>query len=167
MRNSAVREHDYTTLFRAEYPIVLRSVFLVTGDRGRAEEITQDSFAKLYAQWRRVAKYDRPDAWVRRVAIRMAIRAAVRERRRPALEMQVEGSATIAADPPDIDLARAVESLAPQQRACVVLYYFEDRSVPEITDLLEIAEPTVRVHLHRARQRLFDLLKEEVTDDVD
>jgi RNA polymerase sigma factor (sigma-70 family) len=68
---------------------------------------------------------------------------------------------------PDVDLARAVESLSPQQRACVVLYYFEDRSVPEITDLLEIAEPTVRVHLHRARQRLFDLLTEEVTDDVD
>lgn len=166
MRNSAVREHDYTTLFRAEYPIVLRSVFLVTGDRGRAEEITQDSFAKLYAQWRRVARYDRPDAWVRRVAIRMAIRAAARERRRPALESQV-GTSLASAALPDVDLARAVESLSPQQRACVVLYYFEDRSVPEITDLLEIAEPTVRVHLHRARQRLFDLLKEEVTDDVD
>ncbi len=146
--------------------MVLRSVFLVTYDRGRAEEITQEAFAKLFAQWRRVSRYDRPDAWVRRVAIRLAIRAAARERRRPALEADAFDPAA-GSSLPDIDLARAVASLAPQQRACVVLYYFEDRPIPEITDLLEIAEPTVRVHLHRARQRLFELLKEEVTDDVD
>jgi Sigma-70 region 2 len=53
----------------------LRSVFLIVRDRGRAEEITQEAFVKLYTHWRRVARYDRPDAWVRRVAIRMAIRS--------------------------------------------------------------------------------------------
>ena len=163
---SAVREQDYTALFRAEYPTVLRSVFLVTHDRGRAEDITQEAFAKLYAHWRKVSAYERPDAWVRRVAIRMAIRAAGRERRRPALELRAVDDADPDDAVPDLDLARAVASLAPQQRACVVLYYFEDRPVPEIVDLLDIAEPTVRVHLHRARQRLVDLLKEEVPDDA-
>ena len=162
---SAVRENSYTQLFRAEYPTVLRGVFLVLNDRGRAEDITQEAFAKLYAHWRRVSAYDRPDAWVRRVAIRMAIRASVREQRRPGLELLATDDDT-RGGLPDVDLARAVASLAPQQRACVVLYYFEDRAVPEIVDLLDIAEPTVRVHLHRARQRLSELLNEEVTDDV-
>jgi RNA polymerase sigma-70 factor (ECF subfamily) len=161
----SVRESRYTALFRDEYLTVLRSVFLVVNDRGRAEDITQEAFAKLYAHWRKVSRYDRPDAWVRRVAIRMAIRASGRERRRPSLEIR---SQTRPADPPmpDVDLARAVATLAPQQRACVVLHYFEDRPVAEIVDILGIAEPTVRVHLSRARQRLATLMREEVVGDV-
>ena len=162
---SAVRESSYTALFRAEYPMVLRSVFLVTRDRGRAEDITQEAFAKLYAHWHKVSRYDRPDAWVRRVAIRMAIRDASRERRRPSLELEATREET---DPRhhDVDLTRAVASLAPQQRACVVLYYFEDRPVADIVDILGIAEQTIRVHLHRARQHLAELLREEVSGDV-
>ena len=162
---SAVRETSYTALFRAEYPMVLRSVFLVTHDRGHAEDITQEAFVKLYAHWRKVSRYDRPDAWVRRVALRMAIRDASRERRRPNLELEASREDT-EPQQPDVDLSRAVATLAPQQRACVVLYYFEDRPVADIVDILGIAEQTIRVHLHRARQRLAELLREEVTGDV-
>lgn len=158
-------EATYAALFRLEYGTVLRSVFLIVHDRGRAEDITQEAFVKLYAHWRRVARYDRPDAWVRRVAVRMAIRSAERERRRPQLELEAAARSP-EADLPDVDLARAVASLSPQQRACVVLYYFEDRPVADIVDLLGIAEQTVRVHLHRARQRLAELLSEEVIGDA-
>jgi RNA polymerase sigma-70 factor (ECF subfamily) len=53
------------------------------------------------------------------------------------------------------------------QRAVVVLYYFEDRPTPEIVEILEMSQSTVRVHLTRARRRLADLLREEVDNDVD
>ena len=78
MRTEASAEFDWW--FRASYSSVARTVFLVTGDRGRAEEITQDAFAQLLQHWSSVRSYERPDAWVRRVAIRMAVKQAKRER---------------------------------------------------------------------------------------
>ena len=44
----------------------------------------------------------------------------------------------------------AVQRLSPQQRATVILHAQEQLSVAEIADVLRVAEPTVRVHLHRA-----------------
>ena len=44
----------------------------------------------------------------------------------------------------------AVQQLSPQQRAAVILHAQEQLSIAEIADVLRVAEPTVRVHLHRA-----------------
>lgn len=52
------------------------------------------------------------------------------------------------------------------QRTAVVLFYFEDRPVAEIADLLGCAPATARVHLHKARRRLAATLGGEVDDDV-
>ncbi len=52
------------------------------------------------------------------------------------------------------------------QRAAIVLFYFEDLPVAEIAHILDCAEPTARVHLHRARKRLAEVLGEEVSEDV-
>ena len=80
MRTEASAEFDWW--FRASYSSVARTVFLVVGDRGRAEEITQDAFVQMLRHWSSVRRYERPDAWVRRVAIRMAVKQAKRERMR-------------------------------------------------------------------------------------
>jgi RNA polymerase sigma factor (sigma-70 family) len=157
---------EFAWLFRAEYPLVLRSVFLVLRDRSLAEDITQEAFATLYTHWRRVSAYERPDAWVRRVAMRLAIHASRRERRRRVLERRSVSTP----DPPlaahDPDLARAIGDLPAMQRACVVLSYFEDLPTAEVAHILDIAESTARVHLTRARRTLAGRLREEVDDDA-
>jgi RNA polymerase sigma-70 factor (ECF subfamily) len=163
------RESEFTWFFRAEFPQVARTVFLVLRDAGRAEDIAQEAFLALYARWPRISRYERPDLWVRRVAIRLAVRAAGRERMRATRE---PGSpAAVAAAPPepaDPDVMAAIRTLSPAQRATVVLFYFEDRPVAEIAQILRSAESTVRVHLTRARARLAELLGErgEETTDV-
>ena len=47
------------------------------------------------------------------------------------------------------------------QRAAIVLHYYEDRPVAEIASILGCAEATARVHLHRGRKRLAELLGED------
>jgi RNA polymerase sigma-70 factor (ECF subfamily) len=153
-------ETEYAWLFATEFRPVARTVYLIVHDQGRAEDITQDAFVELLRRWHRISRYDRPGAWVRRIAIRMAIREAGRERRRSAAEVEAEPPAI--AQPADIDLLRAVGSLPPMQRAAVVLFYFEDRPVAELADILSCADATVRVHLSRGRRRLADLLSEEL-----
>jgi RNA polymerase sigma-70 factor, ECF subfamily len=63
----------------------------------------------------------------------------------------------------------AVESLPAHQRACVVLYYFEDLPLAEIADRLGVAEGTVKSRLARARealhQRLVGYIRMEVTSE--
>jgi RNA polymerase sigma factor (sigma-70 family) len=157
-------EAEYSWVYQAEYANVARSVFLILHDRQRAEDIAQDAFVQLYAHWRRVSRYERPDAWVRRVAIRMAVRHLKREQRRTTLEGDTDEPTL--RGPVDVDLLRAVGELSAAQRVAVVLFYFEDRPIAEIVDLLGSSEGAVKMSLQRARGRLAELLAEEVDDDV-
>lgn len=159
-------ELDYESVFRAGFATVSRTVFLIVGSRAVAEEITQEAFLKLLERWSRLRDYDRPEAWVRKVAVRMAVRHVGRERSRPLRELRAQPAAREEPPLPDPEVARAVSALAPMQRAVVALHYWEDRPVLEIARLLGVSESTVKQHLFRARARLADNLREEVTGDV-
>ena len=156
----AAHGQEYDWYFRACFAPVSRTVFLIIHDRGLAEDITQEAFYRMLRHWRTVSRYEAPEAWVRRVAIRIAVREVQRAAARPAKERLGQ---PVLPDPalPDPDLARAVAALTPMQRAAVVLYYWEDRPVAEIARVLEVSESTVKQHLHRARHRLAELLEEE------
>jgi RNA polymerase sigma-70 factor, ECF subfamily len=106
----------------------------------------------LFSRWRRISHHERPDAWVRRVAIRMAVRALRRERLRQRLDHEFDAAPP--SGPLDLDVLRAVAKLPSAQRAAIVLFYFEDRPITEVTDILACSEITAKVHLHRARKRL-------------
>lgn len=163
MRGAASEEYDWW--FRAAYAHVARTVFLVLHDRAQSEEIAQDAFVELYRNWSTVRGYERPDLWVRRVAIRMAVRRVKREQMRKERErlVVVADSYTQLRDP---DVASAVASLSPMQRAAVVLYYWADESVFDIARTLGVSESSVKQHLFRARARLATVLGEEVSGDV-
>lgn len=155
-------EIEFSVFFRAEFGAVLRTVSLMLRDDARAEEVTQDAFIQLLKNWPKVSRYDRPQAWVRRVAIRLAMRVIRRDRLWAVARFKL---APAGASPgPSLDVADAIGRLSSSQRAAIVLHYYEDRPVVEIAAILGCAEPTARVHLHRARQRLRELLGE--VDDV-
>ncbi|HEX2361152.1 MAG TPA: sigma-70 family RNA polymerase sigma factor [Jiangellaceae bacterium] len=159
-------ETEFTAFFRSEFRRVVRTVYLILPDRGRAEEIAQDAFVQLLDHWTKVSAYEQPDAWVRRVAIRLASRTAKRERMRAVLEGRFRPTVAAPPDEPADDVFTAVRQLPPTQRAAVVLFYVEDRPIAEIADLLGCAPATARVHLFKARQRLATMLNEEVDDVV-
>jgi len=152
-------EEAFDTLFRREYPAIVRTAYGVLGDRQGAEDVAQEAFVRLYARWPQVRSYDRPGAWVRRVAIRVAVRQRGRTAR------QGDHGSGIVAPPEtaslDVDLLRALSSISPMQRAVVVLHYLHDLPVAEAAAELGCRETTARVHLHRARSRLAALLRED------
>lgn len=160
---------EFSDFFAVEYARVVRTVYLVVHDHGRAEEIAQDAFVQLLRHWSTVAGYDQPGAWVRRVAIRIAMRSARREGARALLERRTHAWWPDQSEDiplPGSEVFAAVRELPTNQRVAVVLYYFEDRPVAEIADALGCAPATARVHLHKARHRLASLLNEEVDDVV-
>ncbi|MGZ5398470.1 MAG: RNA polymerase sigma factor [Nocardioides sp.] len=163
------KAEEFQWLFVAEYPAVVRTTYLVLHDPDRAEEIAQDAFVQLLRHWDKVRDYDSPQAWVRRVAIRLAVRDTRRERTRVRL---TRGEAVLtSAEAPgtglDPDLLAAIGSLPTQQRCVVVLFYYEDRPMEEVAEIVGCSTATGWVHLHKARKRLGVLLSEEVSSDVD
>ena len=158
MRSREQQEYDW--YFRACFAPVSRTVFLIMRDRMLAEDITQEALYRMLRHWRTVSTYERPEAWVRRVAIRMAVREVQRAAARPGKE-RLAAPVPPDGDLPDPDVARAVAELAPMQRAVVVLHYWEDRPVHEIAELLQVSDSTVKQHLFRARHRLAAALGEE------
>ena len=165
-RGNAVANVDdeYAVFFRAEYRSVVRTAYLIVRDAQRAEDLAQDAFVQLHQHWRKISRYERPDAWVRRVVIRLAVRHVKRDRLRRILERTSVTSAPL--DPVNLDVVEAVRQLPPMQRAAIALFYLEDRPVAEISDLLGISVSTCTVHLTRGRRRLAELLGTEVSDDA-
>ncbi len=91
-------EDDFADMFRREYQSVVRAVLPIVGDQGEAEAIAQDAFEKALGRWGRIRNYDRPGGWVRRVAIRDAVRSFNRGNRASSLRVD-----SIAASEPVTD----------------------------------------------------------------
>ena len=153
-------EDEYAAFYLAEFPQVVRTSYLIVHDRQGAEDVAQEAFIQLLAHWAKVSKYERPEAWVRRVAIRIAARSARREQRRPTVEHGSVSTPDFA--PQDLDLLMAIKRLPARQRAAVALFYFEDLPLSEVADILGCSHATAKVHVFKARSRLAELLGLEV-----
>jgi RNA polymerase sigma-70 factor (ECF subfamily) len=158
-------DEEFRHLFAASYPQLVRTVWFVVHDHQLAQDIAQEAFIELHRKWATVRSYERPDLWVRLIALRRAQREAAREVRRRRLEQASAPPKTHdGLELPDPALAAAIRSLPPQQRAVVALFYLEDRPMEEVAHLIGCSTATAYVHLHRARKRLATLLGEEVDD---
>lgn len=150
-------------LFRAEYARLVRALSVSAGGAEVAADAVQDAFVQAQRHWSRVAQYDDPAAWLRRVAVnRLSNQCRGRQRRAAALPRISIVSPSEAADvQPDLDLRALVATLPVQQRTAVCLYYLADLSVEDVSDAMGIAVGTVKSHLHDARRSLGSSLQEE------
>ena len=157
-------EDDFDALFRRELGPITRAAYLVVGDWEVACELTQDAFVAALRHWDTVRTLDRPGAWVRRVAIRDAVRS--RRRRARGRVLESESARVDGATPPiGPDLRGALLGLPARQRAAIALHYLDDLPVAEIAAVLGCSEGSVKTHLARGRRALAHLLGEEVADD--
>lgn len=136
-----------------------------------AEDVTQDVLVKLHGSLSSFRGESRLSTWIYRVAFRAAVdrKRLARFRLPHDSEEECRSAATRATESPlEIVLGnergrlllRFVDRLPDAQRAVVRLHYWLDRDVSEIAALLDQPPGTVKSHLHRARERLRQLLKE-------
>ncbi len=150
-------EDELADFVRSRYPALLRRAFLLTGDHGYAEDLVQDSLAKLWlASARR--EVTNPDAYLRRVMVHGSI-SRWRGRRPWDVVAAMEGKEHHVPEPTaEVDehdyLWRGIMTLPTRQRAILVLRYYEDLTEAEICDALSISAGTVRSQTSKARQKL-------------
>lgn len=137
----------------ARRPALLRTAYLMTGSHEDAEDLVQVALVKAVPHWRKIS--DRPEPYVRRILARESVS---RWRRRRWREVGTAEPLEAGASDVDVaereDLRRALLSLAPRQRAVVVLRYYEDLTEAQTADALGITVGTVKSQARDALARL-------------
>jgi RNA polymerase sigma-70 factor, ECF subfamily len=139
---------DWTSVHR----LALREARAVLGPGPDAEDAAQE--AAMRAWRRRATCREAPAGWIRAIARNEALRVAGRRRD----EAPLEAADAVAGDPASFADPRAVRaavgSLEHGDRLLLLLRYWADLTQPDVARALQLPEGTVKVRLHRARQRL-------------
>ena len=140
----------------------LRVAVLLTGNWHAAEDLVQASLVKLYRAWPRLDTSSDPDAYLRRIMVnthRSWWRARWR-RETPIADWHETASGEDLANRYAVGalVRQALTRLPRQQRAVLVLRYFEDLPETEVARLLGCSSGSVKTHAHRGLRTLRELL---------
>jgi RNA polymerase sigma-70 factor (sigma-E family) len=148
------RDADFTAYLHARQAHLLRTAYLLTGDRHQAEDLLQTALAKLYLAWDRVQDRESVDAYVRRILVNENSSLWRRAWRRRESSTDSVPETTPVHDRYDEGLAAAVwevvSTLPRRARAVVVLRYYEQLSEAETAEVLGISVGTVKSQTSRA-----------------
>ena len=153
-RRSVEDFSEYAAATRAQ---LRRTAYLMCGDWERASDIAQEALIRLYVAWPRLDKASGIGAYARQTVVNIAIDGA---RKKATHERPEE-----LPDRPVVDdvfaivterlvVMQALAQLPLQQRACVVLRYYEDLSVGEVAGALRCREGTVKSQTARGLAKL-------------
>lgn len=161
-----LRAGDYRGAFERLLPRyrdrVFRLALSMVRNRSEAEDVTQDIFLRL---WRALPGYSGRaslSTWIYAISRNSCLSQLRKRRPQVSLDdpdMQADPAIEALAAPTTDDSAtvsveRMLDSLAPQYRQVVTLFYLEDKSCEQTAAALGIPVGTVKALLHRARRRM-------------
>ena len=160
---------DFDTFYVVAVRRVVLYLYASCGDRSEAQDVAQEAFARAWQHWPRIARYDDPEAWVRRVAWRLMLDRWRGLRRRLAARARMGPPDEVTGSPsPDrVAVVAALQQLPPPQRQVIALHYLLDMPVRDIAASVGVPEGTVKARLSKGRSALARLLDEhdqEVSD---
>lgn len=161
---------DFEDFARVELPRLVRYAVMLTGDRDLAQDLVQDVMVKAHRNWSRVAAADQRERYV----TAMVTNAFLSWRRRWSVRhiFASDQLVEVAAAEDQVttltvrdDLWRRLATLPRQQRAVLVLRYYESMPDAEIAGVLGCSATTVRGYAHRALATLRLELAAEMTTE--
>ncbi len=142
---------DWTAL----YAVALREARAVLRDEHAAQDAAQEAVLRAWRHSARCRSPDSPEAWVRTIARREALRLTQRDGELSSEQASLDAGETgVEAIGARIDVRRAVGRLGDGERVVIEQHYFNDLSCAQIADALELPLGTVKIRLYRARHRL-------------
>ena len=146
------RDAEFTDYMTARQPALLRTAYLLTGDRHTAEDLVQTALAKLYLSWDRIQRQESVDGYVRRILVNEhnSLWRRPWKRRETTISELPDRAADPAPAAHDAALWELVQTLPRRQRAAIVLRYYEELSEAETADVLGVSVGTVKSQTSRA-----------------
>ena len=154
---------DFKEFYRASYGRTLATVAALVGSKHEAEDIAQEAYARALARWSWLHGFDLPDAWVRKVAVRLAVDSSRRRRTRLAATLRLASLRQPQAPQPDDDLrytplGAALLDLPIRERQVVVMHYLADLPIDAIAQECGLPAGTVKTRLAAGRRHLAERL---------
>lgn len=155
--------------FKEYYPLAYRVAFSQTGNHADAEDITQEVFIRLLLQEQTYESEEHEKAWMIRVTLNLSRDLLKSKWQKDSVGMdnipeKELGTFRIPFLEED-DTLRVVLTLPEKYKNCLYLFYYEDYSIREIADILEMQENTVKTNLRRGRDKLKERLEKENEND--
>jgi RNA polymerase sigma-70 factor, ECF subfamily len=142
----------FEAFYAAHFARVVGAAYLMTGNREEARDLAQETFARAYERWETVSGYDEPAAWLQRVVANLA--TSWRRRQRFRAKEALLRSTVPAPEVPDPAIVRALLRLTPAQRSVIVLRFYADQSVAQVSEILGKRPGTVRALTSQGLSRL-------------
>lgn len=150
-------EANFEQFVQARSNALLRACYLLTGDRGHAEDLLQTALAGCYRHWSRATADGREEAYVRTAIVNAHISAVRRRRLKEIITLRVpervEDSAVAGLAERD-RLRRALARLAPRTRTAVVLRHYVGLSEREVSEAMNCSPGNVKRLTSRAIAQL-------------
>lgn len=159
----------FNVLFKRYGTKAMRTAYLITGRRDLAEEIVQESFIQCYKEIRKIKEPSTFNSWFFRILTRISWRYCSKEKSYISID-SLEDSPYCLSSPGDkvndtVEgheishlVNKALFKLSKPMRTTVILYYFNELTIKEISKITGCFEGTVKSRLHHARK----LLKKEL-----
>lgn len=153
----AANDAGFGDFFRRSHHRICRTLLTLGGDARNVEDITQEAFILARHRWAELRDYQKPEAWVMKVALQLLRRWRTRERR---VDTEPTNESVAVFDQPADgvwDIYQAILRL-PRRRAEAIVLRLLGYSVVESAAILAIQPGTVKTHLCLARRDLRMLL---------
>jgi RNA polymerase sigma-70 factor (ECF subfamily) len=166
---------QYFSYFVEKYKDIVYSIaFKVLRNREDAEEMAQESFVKAFKSLHTFKGDAKFSTWLYRITYNNCISELRKKKMKfvstddvqisdEAEEMNLDG---IPAENRSKYVKAALEKLPEDEYTLILLYYFEDKSVEEISKITRLSESNAKVKLFRARKKLYTILNEMLKEDI-
>jgi RNA polymerase sigma-70 factor (ECF subfamily) len=163
---------DTIEIFVRQYETgVFRLALSIVGDEAEASEVTQETFLSALRALSSYQERTSFKAWLYTIALNQS-RSHLRKRKvierlrttltsifRVEHEKQISPEETIIQNEKEAAIWRSLNQLDERHRIVMILRYFHELSIAEISEILSVNEGTIHSRLHNAREKLRDALK--------
>jgi RNA polymerase sigma-70 factor (ECF subfamily) len=171
-RSTVVVEDALVVVAGSRHRALVGYAYLLTGDLTEAEDLVQEAIVRTFARSLRGLDLEHAESYVRRAVLRLYLDGRRRRGRwlriRHLVATRGDDRGTLAGPEltdMQIDVRRALADLPRRERACVVLRYFDDLTVPQIADRLGVSAGAVKRYLSQGVRRLQTVLGPSVPVD--
>ena len=158
----------YSELVEKYQSLAFTLAIRMVGNKQEAEEVAQDAFIKAYGSLKSFRGKSKFSSWLYRIIYNTSI-SLLRKRQRERKVFDDNRNVEIQFMADEIyyedneytmtALEKSMESLEPEGKFIVSLYYYENTAISEIARITGLSESNVKVKLHRSRKKLYDKLK--------
>ena len=174
---SSGNSNAYAMLINKHKSMAFNVALRITRNREDAEEVIQDAFLKVYYSLKEFEGKSKFSTWLYRIVYNQAI-SKIRKKNiaQNDLDDEIINNFTVGEISRDLNylasedqsryINMALAKLPEEDSAIVTLFYLNESSVEEVSEITGLSESNVKVKLHRSRKKLYEELKQLLKTEV-